>query len=290
MDEESEQFIQASVERRIREKEKREHRELEKLEAQVALETAEEKNQILAKANQKAKRMIRMGSAILAISLAGSLVGVIIAWVMATQAVYKQQEAQRGARLEQAGVSALRQFEVGQIDSLLSAMHTGQELYNIVKDGRPLDEYPATGPIVTLQQIIYNIREQNQYEGHRREVESVSFSPDGEYIATASSDTTARLWRRDGTLVQEFKGHTNNVFSVSFSPDGEYLATGALDNTARLWRRDGPLVQEFKGHKSWVNSVSFSPDGQYLATASSDRKERMWRLVGNLVRELKGNN
>ena len=32
-----------------------------------------------------------------------------------------------------------------------SAMETGQGLYNIVKDGRPLDEYPAISPLYALR-------------------------------------------------------------------------------------------------------------------------------------------
>ncbi|NET39892.1 MAG: hypothetical protein F6K19_49390, partial [Cyanothece sp. SIO1E1] len=74
-----------------------------------------------------------------------------------------------------------------------------------------------------------------EFKGHQGRVWSVSFSPDGQQLATASDDGTARLWSRSGELVQEFKGHQGRVWSVSFSPDGQQLATASSDGTARLW-------------------------------------------------------
>ena len=69
LDEESEQFIQASVEKRDRREREKKERDRRELKAKVDLETAQEKNQILAEANQKAKRRIRVGSIILVLSL-----------------------------------------------------------------------------------------------------------------------------------------------------------------------------------------------------------------------------
>ncbi|MEG3910312.1 hypothetical protein QT979_20820, partial [Microcoleus sp. w2-18bC1] len=84
-----------------------------------------------------------------------------------------------------------------------------------------------------------------EFKGHQDSVSSVSFSPDGKYIAI-SGDKTARLWDLTGKLIQEFKGHQDSVSSVSFSPDGKYIATASDDYTARLWRiksLDEMLVQ-----------------------------------------------
>jgi ribosome assembly protein 4 len=56
---------------------------------------------------------------------------------------------------------------------------------------------------------------------------NVSFSPDGNKLATGSGDTTIRIWDVDTqTPEHTLTGHTNWVLYVSFSPDGKKLATG----------------------------------------------------------------
>jgi WD40 repeat protein len=112
---------------------------------------------------------------------------------------------------------------------------------------------------------------------------SVSFDPNGHYIATGSDDGTARLWDLQGNLLREFKGHTRWVDSLSFSPDGKRLATASGNGIAYLWDLQGNLLREFKGHQTQVWALSFSPNGQYLATASGDGTARLWDMHGNLL-------
>ncbi|WP_414588338.1 AAA-like domain-containing protein, partial [Scytonema sp. PCC 10023] len=166
---------------------------LDKREIEIALEVKEEEGRILAQANetltkaqQKAKRQIRIGGTILVLSL----IGAVIAGIFATDALKQAQEAQETTKLERAGVAALDQFEKQhqEIEALLAAMDAGQKLKELVKDGQPLERYPTGSPILALQTIVDNIHERAQLKGHQNWVRSAAFSPDGQRIVTASFD------------------------------------------------------------------------------------------------------
>ncbi|MBD2301214.1 WD40 repeat domain-containing protein [Nostoc sp. FACHB-190] len=143
-----------------------------------------------------------------------------------------------------------------------------------------------------LSEAVYWTRERNRLQGHQSNVQSVSYSPDGQMIATASYDKTIKLWQADGTLIKTLKGHTEPVRSVSFSPKGDMLASASHDGTVKLWDRNGNLLRTIEAHhKSLVLSVKFSPDGKTIATGSKDQTAKLWRIDGtkiNLITTLKG--
>ncbi|MGB7439542.1 MAG: AAA-like domain-containing protein, partial [Coleofasciculaceae cyanobacterium] len=254
---------------------------LDKRDVQKALEAQQQANGILATAQKKAKRTIRLG--LTGLTLSSVLAVVVIVWAKSAL-----KEAWDGIRLEQSGVSALRQFESEEIESLISALQGGQKLQGMVREEQPLHEYPAISPIWVLQTILDNIHERNQYLGHQGEVWSVSFSPDGQNLATVGKDGKISLWHLSGEQFAQFYSHQQPVLSVSFSPDGQLIATASEDGTAAVWKLSGEQVVQLKGHQGEVWSVSFSPDGQRLATASEDGTAIVWNLLGEQVVQLKG--
>ncbi len=253
--EEDYQFLTASQER-------------EKQEIAAALSLREEESRILSQANEtlsiaqaQAKRQIRIGGGVLICSL----IGAAIAFISATNQL---QEAQEGTRLEQAGVTALQQFETKQIESLVTAMDAGQRLKELAKDGRSLEKYPATSPILALQTIVDNIREVQQFVAHQDDITTVNWSQDGKYIITASNDKTARIWNLSGKLITELKGHQELVFIASFSLDGKHIITASTDKTVRIWDFSGQQLAMIK-HQDYIDSASLSNDGKHIITTTT---------------------
>lgn len=106
---------------------------------------------------------------------------------------------------------------------------------------------------------------------------SVTFSPDGAFLATASAGGTARIWSKDGTPLSILK-HTSGLTNISFSPDSQMLLSASTDKMVRLWNIDGTLLKTLKGNKDAVWSTSFSPDGKAIASASADGTVMLWNL------------
>ena len=127
-------------------------------------------------------------------------------------------------------------------------------------------------------------------EGHQDAVRSLAFDPEGNTLASGSSDQTVRLWEvHSGKLLRTLQGHRAIVWCLVFDPQGETLASGSVDTTVKLWEvANGELLRTLEGHKRCVRSLAFDSQGETLVSGSDDQTVKLWEVHGGrLLRTLK---
>lgn len=70
---------------------------------------------------------------------------------------------------------------------------------------------------------------------HTDWVLSLSFSPDGRFLASGSDKTVQMLSTKTGHIFRSFEGHTNGIRSLLFSPNGTKILSCSYDHTVRVW-------------------------------------------------------
>jgi WD40 repeat protein len=123
----------------------------------------------------------------------------------------------------------------------------------------------------------------SELRGHGDDVRALAFSPDGNQLATASADRTARIWDVvSGQEMLTLRGHPAALGAIGFSPDGA-LTTASADGSVRVW--DEAVTR----HATRARAVALSGDETTMAAAGDDGTLRLWRLDSAAgVMELRG--
>lgn len=123
---------------------------------------------------------------------------------------------------------------------------------------------------------------------HDHLANQVSFSPDGKYLLTSSSDYTARLWSLPGLkLLAVLSDHEDDVEMSVFHPTEPLIATASRDHRVRVYAFDGSLQTVFEGHTADVISVEWAPDKGELVSSSDDGTIKRWSLsTGGMVDDI----
>ena len=97
------------------------------------------------------------------------------------------------------------------------------------------------------------------YAGHKGSIHSIAWSPNGRLLATASRDSSVKIWEVDSNV--EFPRFARSIFSIECPPIPE-----------DPWEAHNYFCA---AHESTIWDVAFSADGSVLATVGEDGA-RLW--------------
>ncbi len=225
-----------------------------------------------------AARGRRIRRVIVALAFVTTAVFVVTLWranLTANGAKHEAEGLLRDSYFEQGRLRSLEGDKLGALAPLATAYHMG-----------------STGPVtrLLLEEAARPTRARLlTLEGHTDKLWDVAYSPDGKWLATASSDNTARVWDAETGALRATVQYPSRAVTIAFSPDSRLMASGGQDHTVRVWDviagREALALPVDIG----VIQIAFSPDGTMLLTVPPQGAVKLWRIPsGTLAGELTG--
>lgn len=122
---------------------------------------------------------------------------------------------------------------------------------------------------------------------HDRVISALEFSPDGTRLATASWDTTAKVWDAtvppgDGPVAPllVLRGHMRKLTGLAWEPAGSRLATSSEDRSVKLWDiNSGHEAVTLPTDGDFLTRAAWSPDGRRVVAADRAGALFIWDAI-----------
>ncbi len=127
-----------------------------------------------------------------------------------------------------------------------------------------------------------------QFDGiHHDSVLALTFSPDGELIASASADKLVHLIDTDsGSVVKSLEGHTGHMMAVDWNRNGSTIATASADRSYRIWDLvSGKMSRKVMNMPHELTALKFVGDTMQFVVACGNGTVRL--VDGNNVRTVR---
>ncbi|MEH2336007.1 nSTAND1 domain-containing NTPase [Nostoc sp.] len=140
----------------------------------------------------------------------------------------------------------------------------------------------SASPQKVKTQQNFNVQFRNRQSASPQKVKtqanSVAFSPNDSFFATAGKDGKVKLWEFNNLdkPFLEFDTHQKNIKSIVFNPkNSNDLLTGGEDGTVRLWNIFGNKPTQLLVERYKPDHLAISSDGKLMATLNN-KQLLMW--------------
>ncbi|KAF4607257.1 hypothetical protein EYR38_001318 [Pleurotus pulmonarius] len=160
----------------------------------------------------------------------------------------------------------------------------------------PSGEWLAFGAKKLGQLLVWEWQSESyilKQQGHYFDMNTLSYAPDGQTIATGGDDGKIKVWSAHSSFCFiTFNEHTAPISAVAFAKQGSVLFSASLDGTVRAY--DLVRYRNFRTFTSpspvQFSSLAVDPSGEVVAAGSTDSFEvYMWSVqTGKLLDILTG--
>jgi WD40 repeat protein len=124
--------------------------------------------------------------------------------------------------------------------------------------------------------------------GHSKIIKAVSFSPYGNWLATAGEDQTILIWdTKDYSRKHSLKGHINAVNALCWTKDEQSILSSSMDGSVKIWNLTSLFENTYDVCDFGPWQTPLSADSKYFAAPCSDKKLILYNsLSGEAIKNL----
>jgi len=115
----------------------------------------------------------------------------------------------------------------------------------------------------------------NSFKKSNHRVIDVSYSPDGNFIASCGMNNEIVVRDKQGDIVKSYKSK-KLIKKVLFTPDSKYIVFGGENKVVSVWDYEsGNIRFTLTGHKKAIIAITVSSDNT-IASISADNEIKIW--------------
>lgn len=158
------------------------------------------------------------------------------------------------------------------------------KLWDMTQVNEQISKFDKSGSFT--EKDIIQLSPEKSINAHMKEINQIALSPNDEFLATASSDKTVKIWRTESMELVKTIQHPKGVYAVAFSPIDKTIVTGCSDSIARIYSlTNGNLLKVFsQDTMHGVLKVAFIRNGAQLVTIDASGLLKLWSIkYGNCL-------